>query len=293
MEFQSASISDPVQQVLGQKVCPRCALPIVFDQRYCLECGARAGEARIPVANPTNSISPSSTSAPRDPRNHDWTPQMLAGAVGALVCSALIGGLIAAGLQPEPRQVQAAAPQIIQTAAPVAAPLSASEGAVVPTDWPEGETGWTVALSRFEKETVDVAQLNGVKSQADRAGLTPGVLDAEEFASLDSTEYVVYSGIFAKKAAAKKRLAKARKAGFDDAELIEVNEDADGDKPSTKGATKVDRSKLEALEKLSREDPEKAAKQRLKLPDKTALPGKPPPKDDKEPGDGSDVTEIG
>jgi len=201
----------------------------------------------------------------------------------------LLGGLIGASLS---KQTVAPPPQIIQTAAPAPVPSTSdvADQSITP-EWSADKDGWTVALDEFDKETADSAEVTKLKAEATGKGLDAGVIDSDDFSDLDSGNYIVYSGQFKSKKQAKKELKKAKAAGFDGAKVIHVTNGDEGS--GTGSAKKVDRSELEDLERLSKESPEKAAKERLKLPNETAVPGKPPPSDDKKPGAGSETETIG
>ena len=147
------------------------------------------------------------------------------------------------------------------------------------------DDGYTVQLQVLSKDGSDAAAVAAAKSTAQGKGAgAVGALDSDDFASLDSGNYVVYSGVFKSKDAAKKALKKL-KGDFPGATVVQVS--ASG---GSGGAKKVEKSKLKELESSSPKDYQKKSK---KLPDKLKLPGKPPPKDNKKAGGGSKEQTIG
>lgn len=288
--------------------CSGCAVPLAEDQRYCLNCGIRRGNARIPFLDVMRSeweaerkrerhtVEEEAAVLVADNPERNWTP-LIAAAGGALVALVLgLGFLIGQGGDDE-RPV-ASRPQVIQVGggtAPVAATTFQS-------DWPEGQEGFTVQLVSLPKATTQPAQVATAKTDAQGKGASDvGALDSDQHEGLDPGAYVVYSGVFDDEKAAKKALAKVKK-NFPDAKVIQVGagsaggdsklSDSGGDKDALSGKKKeatVDRGQLDQLQNLS---PEEYQKQARKLPETTILPGKPPPKDNKAPGGGTGAETI-
>jgi hypothetical protein len=154
------------------------------------------------------------------------------------------------------------------------------------SDWPAGKEGWTVQLQVISKDGADVSQVNDAKSAAsDKGAADVGALDSDDFGSLDSGNYVVYSGRFDSKEQAQKAIGKLKK-DFPKAKVIQVGNAA----PKVDSAkAKADEQAVQNLQNLSGSD---YAKQSQKLPKEVATPGAPPPKDNKQGGGGSGFDTI-
>ncbi|HEY5814963.1 MAG TPA: hypothetical protein VIS95_01325 [Solirubrobacterales bacterium] len=107
-------MTDPaITQVLGKEgeVCRECGAPLAADQRYCLNCGKRRGEARIDFerhvpgpasANGSASAPGQATADPQPqsastPPQRDYTPLAAVGGIAVLGIMLLIGVLIGKG----------------------------------------------------------------------------------------------------------------------------------------------------------------------------------------------------
>lgn len=284
--------------------CAGCAVPLAEDQRYCLNCGARRGNARIAFLD----VLRSEWEAERDRERatveeevavlaaenpeRNWTP-LIAAAGGGLVALVLgLGFLIGQGGDNRPT---ASRPQVIQVGGAGATPVAATS---FQSDWPEGQEGYTVQLVSLPKATTQPAQVATAKTDAQGKGAADvGALDSDQHEGLDPGAYIVYSGVHADEKAAKKALGKVKK-NFPDAKVIQIGagsagagaskvKDSGGDKNVFSGKAKeatVDRSQLQDLQGGS---PEENQKKSSKLPETTILPGEPPPKDNRAPGGGS------
>jgi hypothetical protein len=275
--------------------CVRCNAPLAGDQRYCLNCGHRRAEARLPFmevleqrfarqggggppAPPPIATAPAGRWQP--------TPVVAGAAVAALFLAVGLGMLIGSSGDDPPQQAAAPPPQVISVAgAGAAAPVEEFS-----SDWPEGQDGYTIQLQTLPKDGTEVSAVTTAKSDAQSKGATEvGALDSDDFISLDGGNYVIYNGVYDTKKQAKKEL-KGLKKDFDGAKIIKVSAggglasegDADALSGKKKSAT-VGKEQLKELQGLSPEEYQKKAK---KLPDETKLPGQAPPKDNKEPGGG-------
>jgi hypothetical protein len=110
-----------------------------------------------------------------------------------------------------------------------------------------------------------------------------GALDSDQHPSLDPGSYVVYSGVFDSRDQARDALSELEQ-DFPDAKVIEVGNGADAD------AAVQDADELERQQERT---PEEAQKEIRKAPDKTQSEGEAPQQDNKQPGGGSEATEIG
>lgn len=278
------------------KPCRTCGAPLADDQRYCLNCGRRRAEARLPFLDVLEqrfrrepaAAPPVASAAPWRP-----TPVMAGGAVAALFLALGLGLLIGSAGDDSTPKVVAAPPQVITVAgAGAAAPVEQFTG-----DWPDGKEGYTIQLQALPKDGTQVSAVTSAKSDAQSQGAADvGALDSDDFSSLDGGSYVIYAGVFDTKKRAKQKLRSLKK-DFPGAKIIKVSVGgglaAKGDAGALSGKKKsatVGKQQLEELKKLSPEQYQKKAK---KLPDETKLPGKAPPKDKKQPGGGTKTEEIG
>jgi hypothetical protein len=139
--------------------CPSCNAPMAVDQRYCLNCGARGGEARLPfleilradagteivpygqplppglrAAAPASSL-PVLVGPPTAQERLQANSGLIAG-VGVLLLAMLIGVLIGSGFNRDNAQAVAAPPQqqpiIIGGGAPAVAAATGPTGVTGP-----------------------------------------------------------------------------------------------------------------------------------------------------------------
>jgi hypothetical protein len=266
--------------------CASCDAPLADDQRYCLECGARRNGARLPFDG-TARRAPTAPppAAPSDRPAQGLTPGLAAAGVAIAVLFLGVGVLV--GRSGSDEAQVAAKPTIVRVggagtaAAGTAKPAS---NTTVKSDWPAGKEGWTVQLQELPKD--DAAKVAAAKEAAQEKGAPDvGLLDTDQFESLPPGNFVVYSGQFDSKAKATAALGKL-KQDFPKAKVLHVG----GSAPAISGAkAEQDKAAVEQLENLTGSD---YAKQSRKLPDTLALPGKPPPKDNKEGGGGTGFQTI-
>jgi hypothetical protein len=279
------------------ELCAGCGATLAEDQRYCLGCGTRRADPRVafqevltrtPPANGAGDAAPPGGAPPA----RDWTPMIALGALGGLALVLIIGVLI--GKTGFGDSKQAAAPQVIRVgpsaggvaATPGTGLANTSTGSAVKSDWPSGKQGYTVELGALPKASSDAAAVAKAKSDATGKGAPAvGVLDSDAFKSLPGGNYVLYSGVFAKKAQADAALKKL-KAKFPSATVVQVSSKAPTGSTSYVGkkSAKLNKAQLSNLNNLSGDA---YSKQSRKLPTTTALPGKPPPVDHGTPGGGS------
>lgn len=288
--------------------CHTCGTFVAEDQRYCLACGEPTGEGRenrdrfvgvqpglAPGQTPraqttltTNPLAPAPAEEPPPPGDHRRYLAYGAGGAAAFLLSALVAGAIGAGLAGGNKT--AAQPTILQAAA--AAPTGPSTATAATdaftSDWPPATNGWTVKVKEFDKTASQVADVTAFKTEVAGKGLDAGALDADAYDSLTSGFWIVYAGQYKKEAEAKKALKAVKSNGYADAEVIEVS--SGGGEISANDESALGDDKIKDIEKLP---PEEQAKARAKLKDETAIPGKPPPKDNKAPGGGSETETIG
>jgi hypothetical protein len=275
------------------ETCRACGAPLVSDQRYCLECGERRGQARVPLTRgappppmPPSAPAPAATGGPQ----HTSNAALLAG-VGCLLLALLIGVLIGrAGRD----SGGGGSPQVVTVGGTAAAGAAT---AAFKDDWPAGKKGYTIQLQTLPKDSTDAAKVAAAKSEASGKGAgAVGALDSDSHGSLDAGNYVIYSGAFASKAAATKALA-GLKAKFPDASVVQVADSAGSADTSSGGgsggSSKVTKKSSKAIQDLNSSSPEDYQKKSSKLPKQVTTPGKLPPKDDKKAGGGSDTESFG
>ena len=303
--------------------CANCGAPLATDQRYCLNCGTRRADPRVPFAE---HLGGSGAAPPQEPAadgtqaqpsgtppQREWGPLLAIGALAALGVMFVLGVLIgkdSGGSGDAPRPVI----QVGSGAGPATASTGASSGGSQPvadtgqikSEWPAGKTGYTVELGTLPKGGTTAGDVDGAKSDAEGKGAKDvGVLDSDLYGSLPAGKYVIYSGVYDKKADATKALA-GLKQKFPDAQVVKVSKQAAGGTPAgpttnsvnglTAGGSKGDKTvtasdnALKQLNSQSGSDYEKTIK---KLPDTIATQGAPAPIDhSKAPGAGSGATVI-
>ena len=268
-----------------QSTCAECDAPLADDQRYCLECGERRNGARPfnEIARPADAPPPA---PPADRHPQGVTAGMAAAGVAIAVLFLGVGVLVGRAGSDDGRGGcgQADDREARRRRAPGAGSTKQASNTTVKSDWPSGKEGWTVQLQELPKD--DASKVAAAKKDAqDKGAPDVGLLDTDEFGSLPPGNYVVYSGQFDSKAKATAALGKLKK-DFPKAKVLHVG----GSAPAITGAkAEQDKAAVQNLENLSGSD---YAKQSRKLPDTLALPGKPPPKDNKEGGGGSGFETI-
>ncbi|HTA32376.1 MAG TPA: hypothetical protein VK721_03045 [Solirubrobacteraceae bacterium] len=173
---------------------------------------------------------PPASAAPE--RNNTLT--VIAG-VGVLLLALGVGVLIGRAGSPKQR---AAPAQVISVSSPASSAGATSGGEAAFTgDWPSGTNGYTVQLQTLPESGTTASAVEAAKAAASAKGAkSVGALKSEEFASLSAGSYVIYSGIYHKKAEADKALS-ALKKSFPAAKVIAVsNGGASG--ASTSSSTK-------------------------------------------------------
>jgi len=295
-----------VHETPGEQ-CASCGAALAADQRYCLQCGTRRAERRVPVEAARASSRTSEGGAGRSaPVAGPPAVQRLGGAwgVAALLLLALGVGVIIGNLGGDDAPVASTPPEVTIAAAAVGPTASASPVATTTPaadEWPDRD-GFTVQLGELPKAGTDQAAADAAKAAATAKGAAaPGVLDAGAHGLTDG-QLVLYSGVFSTRKQATAALD-GLKAAYPDARVIEVKATPSASGARTDGAASgdgasstpskpatVSKSKLKETEKL---DPEAFQKQSKKLPKTTAIPGKAPPKDNAAPGGGSEAETIG
>jgi hypothetical protein len=284
--------------------CAGCGAPMAADQRYCLNCGARRGPARLPfdqwmdgAARGAGSAPPRGPAAPAN-RPNDFSPLGAVLGVAVLGALLLIGVLIGRGDGDDSQTpVVAAAPG--EEAAAAGGEGQTVSSTDVQTDWPEGQEGWTVELGTLPKEGTTGEDVEATKADLESKGAKDlGVLLSDDYASLPPGNYVIYSGVHESEKDAQTAL-KDLQSDFPDARVIEVSQEepsegggGGGLLGGGKGEGTVEASE-EDLQELDSVTGEEYQDKLDEIPDEISTPGEPPPVDSEgEPGAGSEAEVI-
>lgn len=238
----AAPLGGPAMQGPAAAQCSNCGAVLASDQRYCLECGAR----RVPTSSFLLAASaPAGVTAPSPPP----TPPPLTppgyGAesaatrsgwlgviafVGVLLLAMGVGVLIGRAGNSKP----SSSPQVITVNSGGSG--GDSTEAAFTGSWPSGTSGYTVELQSLPASGTRLSAVESAKSSATGKGAKEvGALKSEEFSSLPSGSYIIYSGVFNKRAEAVKALS-ALKGKFAGASVIHVAEGSGASGAAGKGA---------------------------------------------------------
>jgi hypothetical protein len=284
----TTSLHTPELGAAGE-TCRACSAPLAVDQRYCLHCGQRRAEARVPFS--LLAPEPERPAAPPPPPPRSRIPGPALAITGGGLAAMLVALGILIGSVSSDRETQVVQASVPEQKPPVVNITNTGGGGTAETaetltsDWPAGEEGWTVQLETFANDgSVPVSDVEAAKSDAESKGAEDvGALNSDEFTSLDPGLYVVYSGVFtgdggrAKAQAALKTLRK----DFPDAKVVQVSSE-----PADTGARSAKTVGDDELQDLAGATGEEQQKKSAKLPDELNLGGAPPPKDQKAPGGG-------
>lgn len=139
-------MTDPHRPLLGEPnaPCRSCGAPLAADQRYCLQCGARRAEARLPFLEilarqvPSGGGAAAETTVARTTRTGPgaWLGRVStnAAAVAGVACLllALGVGVLIGGLGSDDASGSSQAPQIITVGGGAAAPAAAATTSAAP-----------------------------------------------------------------------------------------------------------------------------------------------------------------
>ena len=228
--MSTESIASPSQSVAHAESCASCGAPLAADQRYCLECGERRTPmSSVLLGGPPTGPQPQPSPPPPAPPTRGGASQdgawqrgttltVIAG-VGVLLLAMGVGVLI--GRSGDSRTA-APASQVIVSTGPSTG-TSASPEASFTDDWPAGTNGYTVQLQTLPQAGTAVSAVEAAKTAASAKGAKGvGALKSEDFSSLTAGHYVIYSGVYHKRAEAQKALG-ALKKSFPAASVIHVS----------------------------------------------------------------------
>ena len=173
--------------------CPRCGANLGPEQEWCLQCGADV----------------SSTIAPPP----SWRgPVALVGGLLLIALIALVLALVELAGDPEQVAEQGAAtptPAPTTTTVPTATPTippatDDGTGSTSPeiADWPAGKDAWTVVLEA--SGTREAAQARATELAG--LGVPVGILDSNQYPSLEPNKFIVFSGQYDSERAANQAL---------------------------------------------------------------------------------------
>jgi septal ring-binding cell division protein DamX len=178
-----------------QRRCPRCGAALNAEQEWCLECGAAVGTV---VASPSG-----------------WRgPVALVAVLLTIAAAALILALVELAGDPEQVSEQQPAAQTPPAATPPPTATVAPEATAAPTvdpstggtsvgTWPAGQTAWTVVLEAAGTEDAANTRAEELAAQ----GVSVGVLNSDDYGSLEPGRFVVFSGQYDSRRAANQALS--------------------------------------------------------------------------------------
>jgi hypothetical protein len=239
------TVSPPPTASVAER-CKACGAPLAADQRYCLECG----EPRAPMSSvllggsPYRAGSQSETGQPAKPpgaatgapaggeRGRPNNALTVIAGVGVLLLAMGVGVLI--GRSGAASKSSTPPPQVISVPAQSSSGASSeAASAAFTSDWPSGTSGYTVQLQTLGVSGTQVSAVEAAKLAASAKGAkNVGALKSEEFSSLASGNYVIYSGVYHKKTEAEKALPTLKRL-FPGAKVVSVSNGSSGSSESS------------------------------------------------------------
>ena len=175
----------PAQEI---RRCPRCGGELTTEQEWCLNCGADVSST---IAAPPN-----------------WRgPAVLVSVLLTIAAVALILALVELAEDPEQVATQPAAtpsPVATVTPEPTTIPPATDDGTGTPevADWPAGKDAWTVVLESSATRRAAEARADELAQQ----GVAVGILESDNYSSLEPGRFVVFSGQYDSQRAADQAL---------------------------------------------------------------------------------------
>ena len=174
--------------------CPRCGSTLTAQQEWCLQCGADVS---------------STIAAPPSWRG----PVALVAGLIVIALAALILALVELAGDAEQVGPQSATPA--PTAAPTTTVVPTPESTTIPpatddgssttpeiADWPAGKDAWTVVLESAGTREAAEARANELV----QLGIAVGILDSDDYGTLEPGRFVVFSGQYDSERAADQAL---------------------------------------------------------------------------------------
>jgi SPOR domain len=175
----------PAQEI---RRCPRCGGELTTEQEWCLNCGADVS---------------STIAAPPSWRG----PAVLVSVLLTIAAVALILALVELAEDPEQVATQPAAtpsPAATVTPEPTTIPPATDDGTGTPevADWPAGKDAWTVVLESSATRSAAETRADELAQQ----GVAVGILESDDYSSLEPGRFVVFSGQYDSRRAADQAL---------------------------------------------------------------------------------------
>ena len=172
--------------------CPRCGSNLTPQQEWCLQCGADVSST---IAAPPSWRGPVAL-----------VSGLLVIALAALVLALveLAGDAEQVAEQPAatPTPTTTVVPTPEQTTIPPATDDGSSSTTPEIADWPGGKDAWTVVLEAAGTREAAEARANELAQQ----GVAVGILDSNQYPSLEPNKFVVFSGQYDSQRAADQAL---------------------------------------------------------------------------------------
>jgi hypothetical protein len=170
--------------------------PLVGDETFCLQCGARL----VPEPEP----------------RPDWTvPAVIIGTIALLAVGGVFFALERVESDAE-RQATKPVPVVDRPDAP-----ARSRDPTEVAAWPEGRSAYTVVLARAPDE----ASARARATAALGSGVPAGVLDSDRYPTLEPDTWMLFAGRFDTREDAAAEAARYAAAGFPDAQARFVSEE--------------------------------------------------------------------
>lgn len=174
------AVETPPPVAAETRRCPRCGGDLTPDQEWCLNCGADVSST---IAAPPSSRGPVALVA-----------LLLAIAAAALILALveLAGDAEQVAQQPAATATPSAVAPTV-TPEPTTIPPATDDGtATTPeiADWPAGKDAWTVVLESSATRAAAETRANELTQQ----GIPVGILESDDYSSLEPGRFVVFSG---------------------------------------------------------------------------------------------------
>jgi septal ring-binding cell division protein DamX len=188
------AVETPPPPAAETRRCPRCGADLTPQQEWCLNCGADVSST---IATPPS-----------------WRgPIALVGGLLVIALIALVLALIE--LAGDAEQV-AEQPAATATPVPTTTTVPTPESTTIPpatddgsagatpeiADWPAGKDAWTVVLEAAGTREAAEARANELAQQ----GVAVGILDSNDYPTLEPNKFVVFSGQYDTERAANQAL---------------------------------------------------------------------------------------
>jgi sporulation related protein len=182
----------------AERRCPRCASPLTPQQEWCLSCGADVGARVVPAPGWRGPVA--------------LVVGLLAVAALALILALveLAGDAEQVNEQPPGAATATATPSVAPTPTPTPTfdsttiPPATADESTTPeiADWPDGKDAWTVVLESAQTRQAAETRAKELAAQ----GVPVGILDSDNYSSLQANTFVVFSGQYDSKRAADQAL---------------------------------------------------------------------------------------